>query len=79
MKRCLITGAAAGIGRALADRFGRVGEGQFEVVRLLLAHGADPSLKDKDDDTAESFARQKGHSAVVELLGNPPPAERDKN
>ena len=49
-------------------------EGQLEVVRLLLAHGADPDLKDVDGDTAESFAEQKGHPAVVELLRNPPPA-----
>ena len=48
-------------------------EGQEEVVRLLLAHGADPSLKDVDGDTAESFARQKGHPAVVDLLSAPPP------
>ena len=48
-------------------------EGQLEVVRVLLQHGADPALKDEDDDTAESFALEKGHSAVVELLRNPPP------
>jgi ankyrin repeat protein len=53
-------------------------EGQVEVVRLLLGHGADPSLKDVDGDTAESFARQKGHPAVVELLNDPPPpAKKD--
>ena len=50
-------------------------EGQVEVVRLLLAHGADPSLEDKDGDTAESFARQNGHAAVVDLLENPPPED----
>ena len=49
-------------------------EGQLKIVRLLLLHGADSSVKDKDGDTAESFALQKGHSAVVELLRNPPPA-----
>lgn len=49
-------------------------EGQIEVVRLLLGHGADPALKDKDGDTAETFARQNGHAAVVELLKNPPPS-----
>ena len=54
-------------------------EGQLEVVRLLLGHGADLALKDKDGDTAESFARQKGHTAVVELLKNPPPPAADKN
>jgi ankyrin repeat protein len=48
-------------------------EGQVEVVRMLLAHGADPALKDVDGDTAETFAVQKGHSAVVDLLKNPSP------
>ena len=48
-------------------------EGQMKVVQLLLKHGADPTLKDKDGDTAESFARQKGHSAVAELLKSTPP------
>lgn len=43
-------------------------EGQLKVVQLLLKHGADPSLKDKDGDTAASFAKQKGHPDVVELL-----------
>jgi len=51
-------------------------EGQLEVVRLLLGYGADPDLKDEDGDTAESFAEQKGHSAVVDLLKNPPPPVR---
>lgn len=47
-------------------------EGQLEVVQLLLAHGARADLKDKDGDTAESFARQNGHIAVAELLANLP-------
>ena len=47
-------------------------EGQVQVVRLLLLHGANPALKDSDSDTAESFALQKGHTEVVELLRNPP-------
>ena len=51
-------------------------EGEAKVVRLLLAHGADPTLKDVDGDTAASFARQKGHTSVVQLLENPPPAAR---
>jgi ankyrin repeat protein len=54
-------------------------EGQEKVVRLLLSHGADPSLKDEDGDTAESFARQKGHPVVAELLKNPPPLVPQKN
>ena len=47
-------------------------EGQVEVVRQLLDHGADRSLEDTDGDTALSFARQNGHTEVVELLENPP-------
>ena len=47
-------------------------EGQLQVVRLLLEHGADLRLLDKDGDTAESFARQKGHVAVETLLKDPP-------
>jgi ankyrin repeat protein len=50
-------------------------EGHVKVVRLLLEHGADPSLKDADGDTAESFATQKGHPDVVEILkASPKPA-----
>lgn len=48
-------------------------EGQLEVVRLLLVHGANAKLKDVDGDTAESFAEQKGHATVVDLLRHPPP------
>ena len=46
-------------------------EGQVEVVRHLLDHGADTSLEDEDGDTALSFARQNGHTEVVELLEKP--------
>ena len=49
-------------------------EGQTKVIKLLLDHGADASLKDKDGDTAESFAKQKGHPEVVELLGKASPS-----
>ena len=47
-------------------------EGQAEVVRQLLDHGADRSLKDTDGDTALTFARQNGHVEVVALLENSP-------
>ena len=43
-------------------------EGHIEVVKILLANGADASLKDVDGDTAESFARQNGHQIVADLL-----------
>jgi len=50
-------------------------EGQIEIVRQLLDHGADRSLEDKDGDTALSFARQMGHTEVAALLENPPARE----
>ena len=43
-------------------------EGQVEIVNALLEKGADPTLKDKDGDTALSFAVQKGHDEVAEIL-----------
>jgi len=45
-------------------------EGQTEVVALLLKAGADKSLTDIDGDTALSFAKQNGHQATVQLLGD---------
>ena len=43
-------------------------EGNLDIVKILLEYGADPDLKDVDGDTAESFAGQKGHAAVVDYL-----------
>ena len=43
-------------------------EGHIDVVQILLKYHADPSLKDIDGDTAESFARQNGHEEVADLL-----------
>ena len=43
-------------------------EGQFQVVKVLLKHNADTSLQDIDGDTAESFARKAGHTAVADLI-----------
>jgi ankyrin repeat protein len=43
-------------------------EGHIDVVRILLEYNADPSLEDIDGDTAETFARQNGHSEVADLL-----------
>ena len=44
------------------------GEGQDAVVRYLLEHKADPTLRDVDGDTAASFAAQRGHGALARLL-----------
>ncbi len=43
-------------------------EGHLDVVKLLLEHGADKSLVDTDGDSAEAFAAQRGHTAVIDLL-----------
>ncbi len=43
-------------------------EGQLEVVKLLLEHGADRSIRDVDEDTAETFARQNGHLQVADYI-----------
>ena len=43
-------------------------EGHLDVVKVLLAHDADISLKDVDGDTAEKFAAQNNHAEVAKLL-----------
>jgi len=43
-------------------------EGHLEVVKVLIAHGADRSLKDVDGDDAASFAAKAGHMQVAEYL-----------
>lgn len=43
-------------------------EGNLEVVRILVEHGADFTLTDVDNDDAESFARQAGHGKVADYL-----------
>jgi len=43
-------------------------EGNLEVVKMLLAYKADPSLKDIDGDDAKTFADNNGHKEVAALL-----------
>lgn len=43
-------------------------EGNLEVVQILLDHGADASLEDTDGETAFDFARNNGHTQVLNLL-----------
>ena len=40
----------------------------MEVAKLLLANGADPTLKNKDGETAADRARKLGLYDVAELL-----------
>jgi len=43
-------------------------EGHLEVVKVLMSQGADHTLKDIDGDDAASFAKQAGHTLVVNYL-----------
>jgi uncharacterized protein len=42
--------------------------GLFELSQLLLEHGADPASADDQGRTPEAVARQRGHTAVADLL-----------
>ncbi|KAF8350152.1 ankyrin repeat-containing domain protein, partial [Amanita rubescens] len=44
--------------------------GNVQAVKLLLAKGADQSLKDPDNLTARELAETAGHEDVVKLLSN---------
>ena len=47
-------------------------EGHLEVARVLLLNGAAVDTIDRDGDTAKKFAREKGHTAMLELLDSQP-------
>ena len=42
--------------------------GNVELVNLLLEKGADPNARNGEGKTPSTFAREKGHDSVVELL-----------
>ena len=44
------------------------GEAHQEIVRMLLAAGADPEIADNDGVTPLAHAREKGYQAMVEML-----------
>ncbi len=46
------------------------GKDHQEIVRLLLAAGADPSIADAEGVTALRHARARGHSSLVRLLAD---------
>jgi ankyrin repeat protein len=45
-----------------------VSHGRVEVVRLLLAAGADVNVQDADGSTALMCAAEHGHTPIVKLL-----------
>ncbi len=54
-----------GINRKLAD--------YKEIVRLLIAEGADLRLSDRENNTAAMLAKYQGHEDLLELLTAPQP------
>ncbi|KAF9076182.1 ankyrin repeat-containing domain protein [Rhodocollybia butyracea] len=44
--------------------------GNTEIVRLLLAKGADSSIKDSDEMTPLELAQTSGHEDIAQLLSN---------
>ena len=46
------------------------GKSQQEIVRLLLAHGADKNIADKNGITPLEHARKKGFKELVDILSN---------
>ena len=47
-------------------------EGYVDVARVLLVNGAAVDTIDRDGDTAKKFAKEKGHTAVLDLLESQP-------
>ena len=43
-------------------------EGQLEVLKTLIAYGADLDMVDVDGESSLDFASSKGHTAVVEYI-----------
>jgi len=52
--------------------------GQIETVKLLLELGADPSIKNNANMTAASYAREKEHKQIVDLLAQADGSEKQR-
>lgn len=50
--------------------------GHEEAVSLLLEHGVDPALRDRDGRTAADHAREGGHPVLADRLAPGTEAER---
>ncbi len=48
--------------------------GHLDIVSMLLAAGADPTRRDRNNRTAGDLAAEQGHAAVVEALATNPPS-----
>ncbi len=45
--------------------------GREAIVRLLLEHGADPSVRSKQNETVQALALKAGHPAIADLFPSP--------
>ena len=70
----LDTPAEAGLFRGRTLLMAAAAKGHAELTRALLARGANASLRDERDATAESLARKQGHAALADVLAAPPAA-----
>jgi uncharacterized protein len=52
------------------------GAGQEKAVALLLEHGADPALRDRDGLSAADYAQRNGHAALASRLAPEVRAEK---
>ena len=43
-------------------------EGQLEIIKALVAHGADLKMVDVDGESSWDFANSKGHTAVADYI-----------
>jgi ankyrin repeat protein len=44
--------------------------GHTDVVKELIRHGADPTLKNNENKTAADIARENGHDGLIKTLEN---------
>jgi len=45
-----------------------VANGRLDIVKILVAHGADPQARTDDGKTALAFAQERGHREVAKYL-----------
>jgi ankyrin repeat protein len=58
----------ANAGELNADLLKAAEEGKTDVVRSLIAKGADVNAKDKEGKTALAYAKENSHTEIVQLL-----------
>ena len=53
-----------------------VAHGKTDVVKLLLANGGDPNLKDSQEKTSFDLAQEGNHTEIMKILKNPQQSAR---